>query len=956
MSELALRLIKENKRTKDTFLDLGNCGLKYELPEELAECVWLESLSLGLGYFGQKQNQWLESKNTQSPNRFKGQELVTLQNLTRLRSLCMGSNKIQDISFLQNLTRLELLFLFNNQIEDISFLQSLTQLHSLYLDSNQIRDISFLQSLTQLQTLYLSFNQIEDISFLQSLTQLHSLYLDSNQIQDIPFLQSLTQLRTLDLRNNQIKSIRFSKSLNQLQSLRLSNNQIQDIKPLLFLIKNGFKVYSARFKNNGILLADNPIINPPIEIVKQGSKAIIRYFDRIEQGGHDFIFEAKLTLVGDGGSGKTSLQRRIIDENSGLPGGDDRTRGIKVYDWEFNDANGTIYTAHIWDFGGQDVYYPVHRFFLTENSVYILVASTRYSVHNFEYWIPTIYQFGGNSPIVLVQTCDNGNQKDWADIRSFYGVPEYNLKPMYKINLKDDNWGLKNLKGFIQHQITELPHIGKAVPKSWVKVREQLIEKAKTDDYISLEKFSELCKKIDKKAFSKTVDIEDLAQFLHDLGIILWYAKKGLLRNFVMLKPEWAMNAVYKIIDDTLIQEQNGIIYEADFTRIWGEETYQSKINELKLMLQVFKIAFPKQQQRDDYIIPARLNPIPDTQHWPTYENALRLEYHFDFMPRAIVNQLSADLSNKILSDESVWSDAVILKYYNSEAQIVEETHKKKILIKAKGHGAQGLMLLIMNSIDNIIHEYRGVVPLIRVPCNCEECQASEKPYIFEYEKLIEWLSKGRDKAICNESLTPLSISQLLYSVGFDLKKKEIQDRIKIKDKEPLNKPKKIFISYSQQDEDYKIDLRKHMISLKEEKLIEVFDDRQLELGDEWDKDLIRKIDECDYFICLISKNFLNVPYINQQELPRAYKAGKKIISIIIKPCVWMNMPINNCFDDDGNQVRLGQLNAHNKGDVIGLNENYINQKEPKALTEEERDYNWRNVVDQIRALIKKDS
>ncbi|MDD5322392.1 MAG: hypothetical protein PHD43_17620 [Methylococcales bacterium] len=36
MSELALKLIAENKRTRSPFLDLGNCGLT-EVPEEIGE-------------------------------------------------------------------------------------------------------------------------------------------------------------------------------------------------------------------------------------------------------------------------------------------------------------------------------------------------------------------------------------------------------------------------------------------------------------------------------------------------------------------------------------------------------------------------------------------------------------------------------------------------------------------------------------------------------------------------------------------------------------------------------------------------------------------------------------------------------------------------------------------------------------------------------------------------------
>ena len=44
MSELALKLIAENKKTRSPFLDLGNCDLT-EVPEGIGELVWLEELS-----------------------------------------------------------------------------------------------------------------------------------------------------------------------------------------------------------------------------------------------------------------------------------------------------------------------------------------------------------------------------------------------------------------------------------------------------------------------------------------------------------------------------------------------------------------------------------------------------------------------------------------------------------------------------------------------------------------------------------------------------------------------------------------------------------------------------------------------------------------------------------------------------------------------------------------------
>jgi internalin A len=42
VSELARKLIEENRRTRAPFLDLGNCGLS-EIPEDVAQLTWLES-------------------------------------------------------------------------------------------------------------------------------------------------------------------------------------------------------------------------------------------------------------------------------------------------------------------------------------------------------------------------------------------------------------------------------------------------------------------------------------------------------------------------------------------------------------------------------------------------------------------------------------------------------------------------------------------------------------------------------------------------------------------------------------------------------------------------------------------------------------------------------------------------------------------------------------------------
>ncbi len=65
----------------------------------------------------------------------------------------------------------------------------------------------------------------------------------------------------------------------------------------------------------------------------------------------------------------------------------------------------------------------------------------------------------------------------------------------------------------------------------------------------------------------------------------------------------------------------------------------------------------------------------------------------------------------------------------------------------------------------------------------------------------------------------------------------------------------KFFISYAREDVKSAIALTKY---LKEKKFDPWFDQDSLECGDEWEREIDRKINECDYFIALLSNNSLS--------------------------------------------------------------------------------------------------
>src|SRR5262249_37593416 len=105
MSSLALQLIAENKRSRATYLDLGNCGLT-EVPAEVGELVWLESLSLASEWAEWDGQDWQEkkSRNTGAKN-YCLIDIGPLGRLTCLQSVTV--TQVMDLTPLAGLPKLQ---------------------------------------------------------------------------------------------------------------------------------------------------------------------------------------------------------------------------------------------------------------------------------------------------------------------------------------------------------------------------------------------------------------------------------------------------------------------------------------------------------------------------------------------------------------------------------------------------------------------------------------------------------------------------------------------------------------------------------------------------------------------------------------------------------------------------------------------------------------------------------
>ena len=599
----------------------------------------------------------------------------SFSNLSNLTWLNLSFNQLATLpeSF-SNLSSLTWLNLNSNQVKIFpKSATNLSNLTTLYLRSNQLETLpdSF-SNLSNLTWLDLSSNQLETLpdSF-SNLSNLTTLYLSDNQLSSLPeAIGNLCNLRELDLSSNQLETLPDSfSSLSNLTTLYLSYNQLSTLPKTIGnlsnlstvnLRKNQIFNLPESFSNlsnlTGLDFSGNPLEKPPLEIANKGIEAIKKYFRQLRKEGKDYIYEAKLLILGKGEAGKTTLAKKIEDPNYKLNTHEKSTEGIDITKWSFTfldkEKKEREFKVNIWDFGGQEIYHATHQFFLTKRSLYALVVDTRREETDFYYWLNVVELLSNNSPLLIIKN-EKGDRTIEIDINSLRGRFE-NLKESLSTNLAT-NRGLEQILAEINHNIRKLPHVGNALPKTWKRVRETLEEDER--NYISLEEYLNIC---EENGFKQLKDKLQLSGYLHDLGVCLHFQDSPLLKNTVILKPEWGTDAVYKVLDDKQVVNNLGRFTTEDLSNIWSDEQYQFKQAELLELMMRFKLCYKIPGSKDTYIAPQLLTKTKPDYNWDTNNNLI-LRYTYEFMPKGIITQLIVAMHEHIYQQQYVWRSGVVL-------------------------------------------------------------------------------------------------------------------------------------------------------------------------------------------------------------------------------------------------------------------------------------------------------
>jgi hypothetical protein len=108
-------------------------------------------------------------------------------------------------------------------------------------------------------------------------------------------------------------------------------------------------------------------------------------------------------------------------------------------------------------------------------------------------------------------------------------------------------------------------------------------------------------------------------------------------------------------------------------------------------------------------------------------------------------------------------------------------------------------------------------------------------------------------------------------------------------------KPISLFYSYSHRDEDLRLKLQDHLAVLKWNGMIAEWNDRDIEAGAEWEREIDRHLSSADIILLLISASFIASKYCWSVEVKKALerhdRGEARVIPVILKPCRWQSTP-----------------------------------------------------------------
>lgn len=629
-----------------------------------------------------------------------------LDSLHDLRTLRMNDTRIGSELRLRNKFVLEDMHIGNTEIKRIDIDAEMPNMHYFRAGASAIEDTAFLHYFPNLNKLILQETAITQIPELEKLSKLWHLNVISTGLSSLPNIKGLKQLSILKLDVTALSTLDYIELPENLVNLSLSGclisrlpDSIRHLKKLEKLDISGLKLRELPLwlpelglpfciaGNYGINIRDTEFGDENMSNFNGSQDLILEWFEECKRKAGAPLNEVKVVFLGDGEAGKSHTIARLLNDGGeplGFTG--DATPGVVIQDKPYIIGDRKI-QVHFWDFGGQEIFHSMHRMFLTERTMYVIIVNARENTQDDQAraWLRNIKSFANGAPVMLALNKMDKNPNasvNETDLRVLYP----NLTEVVKLSAMYDSQEVFNVSftEAMKRQIGKMKALDFFFPDSWTKVKHQLL--GMKENYISGSDYTTICDECGVVDDDKRR--RDLLEWFNDLGVSICYGDTR-LRDYVILRPNWITNAVYAILFNKHPDTQNGIIsHDAIFKMIQppndGDDPYRRtnpnekyKTHEIEFILKVtrkFGLSFRVDDNHEFIPMLCGRDSLPIVREYDEDPHVVEFRMIYDYLPDNVLYRLMVELRHH-LDQEQVWQTG---------ARFCEETKGFSAVVKSE--------------------------------------------------------------------------------------------------------------------------------------------------------------------------------------------------------------------------------------------------------------------------------
>ena len=482
--------------------------------------------------------------------------------------------------------------------------------------------------------------------------------------------------------------------------------------------------------------------------------------------------ELKIVFLGDGEAGKSHTIARLLQDGKQVNDFKNlSTPGIVIKD-KYYTIGGKKIQVHFWDFGGQEILHSMHRMFLTEKTVYVVVLNVREGNQDerARYWLHNLRSFASGAPAMLVLNKMDMNKNasvNEKDLRAMYP----NLTRIVKMSALEDSdeYFRQNFVNVLEEQIGGFEYLESPFLPAWSRLKNRL-QKMK-DSYIRGEAYRRLCNECGVEG-SDDVRI-GLLNWFSNLGVSFSYNDSYELKDYVVLRPDWITNAVYIILFNKINEVKNGLVNrevihrmlqskDTDTVRRTMEEaTYTvEEVNYVLSVFRKFRLSFLVDNQREFMPMLCDANSTDAAAVYEQDPDALEFRIHYDYLPNNVIHRLMVERRQE-LDIQNVWLTGARFVWGKTglSAVVKSEGNLLRIMVRSNNRTYKASMYLneLKSDLEDINKEMSLAVSRMEVAykhAGTVEC--------FSYRMLMNCLKAGLKYVVSEYSDELIAVDSIL--------------------------------------------------------------------------------------------------------------------------------------------------------------------------------------------------